>query len=118
MSLGRRWKNNVVKKMLLCGQGAQLPHVSQQLRQLPAAKGLHGQEKLHSLEISELVTGQQHLLHLIAGRDVKNHKMVLQTIGAQRDYFSTKLNKLDKYSIYLFKHLFLTFVSIVFRANK
>ena len=50
------------KLAVVITRGAHLPHVCQQLRQLPAAQLLHSQDELHSLKVCQVVAGKQGLL--------------------------------------------------------
>ena len=54
--------------------GADLPHVSEGLGRFPPTQQLHSQEQLHSLEVCELMAGQQGFLQLVVGIDgVRSH---------------------------------------------
>ena len=54
--------------------GADLPHVSEKLGRFPPTQQLHSQEQLHSLEVCELMAGQQGFLQLVVGIDgVRSH---------------------------------------------
>ena len=75
------------KDVVVLVRWAQLPHVSQQLRRLPAAKGLHSQEELHPLKVGQLVAGKQLIAgkHRVRSDDEMNHLLERDLVQSSCD---------------------------------